>query len=66
MTEFERRQQPIQHPMRQERRAPIAIFIGDYLKIKKEYEIKRSCENERSQENDEKESEKEKLSEKEN
>ena len=49
MMELERRQ----HPRRQERRAPITIFVGDYLKIKREYEIERSCETKRSKENDE-------------
>ena len=37
MTEIERRQQLTQHPRRQERRAPIAVFVGDFLKIKIEY-----------------------------
>ena len=50
MTEIERRQQPIQHPRRQERRAPITIFVEDYLKLKRECQTKKSCETDRLKE----------------
>ena len=48
MTEIERRSQPIHHPRRQEKHAPIFVFVEDYLKIRKEYETKRSFETARS------------------